>query len=76
MSKFMFIKKDTDLDGTETNHTVSMQFEDIYLDSVISNFQDFLKGCGFVFSGELQIVEEEKDDVIRSKHYYDLSRNR
>jgi len=76
MSKFMFIKKDTDLEGTETNHTVSMQFEDIYLDSVISNFQDFLKGCGFVFSGELQIVEEEKDGVIRSKHYYDLGRNR
>jgi hypothetical protein len=72
----MFIKKDTDLEGTETNHTVSMQFEDIYLDSVISNFQDFLKGCGFVFSGELQIVEEEKDGVIRSKHYYDLGRNR
>jgi hypothetical protein len=71
----MFIKKDTDLEGTETNHTVSMQFEDIYLDSVISNFQDFLKGCGFVFSGELQIVEEEKDGVIRSKHYYDLGRN-
>ena len=76
MSKFTFIKKDTDLDDTETNHTVSMQFDDIYLDSVISNFQDFLKGCGFVFSGELQIVEEEKDGVIRSKHYYDLGRNR
>jgi hypothetical protein len=69
----MFIKKDTDLEGKETNHTVTMQFEDIYLDSVISNFQDFLKGCGFVFSGELQIVEE--DTVIHSKHYYDAGRN-
>jgi hypothetical protein len=75
MSKFTFIKKDADLDGTETNHTVSMQFDEIYLDSVISNFQDFLKGCGFVFSGELQIVEEEKNKPAHSKHYYDLGRN-
>ena len=75
MSKFMFLKKDAGIEGGETNHTVSMQFEDEYLDSVISNFQDFLKGCGFVFSGELQIVEEE-DSVIHSKHYYDLGRNR
>jgi hypothetical protein len=74
MSKFMFIKKDTADLATETNHTVSMQFDEIYLDSVISNFQDFLKGCGFVFSGELQIVEKEKVPA-HSKHYYDTTRN-
>ena len=37
------------------------EFEDGGLDSVIENFECFLRGCGFGFSGSLEIVEPNED---------------
>ena len=37
------------------------EFECGGLDSVIENFECFLRGCGFSFSGSLEIVEHNED---------------
>jgi len=37
---------------------VTYEFQNILLADTLDNFQNFLKGCGFVFDGILEIVEE------------------
>jgi hypothetical protein len=37
-----------------------MEFESEDLGEIVINFEDFLKGCGFVFEGHLDFVEDEK----------------
>lgn len=37
------------------------EFEYEQLSDVISAFEDFLRGCGYVFEGNLDIVEEQKE---------------
>ncbi len=39
---------------------LTFETERIFLDDVLMDFQDFLKGCGFVFDGELQIFKEDE----------------
>jgi hypothetical protein len=43
--------------GTETERTVT--FNAHQLDTVLEEFELFLKGCGFVFDGHLDIISEE-----------------
>lgn len=51
MSKFILTK----IDGSdEVKHT----FHAEHLDDVIFSFQEFLRGCGFYFNGEVQIVDD------------------
>jgi hypothetical protein len=52
--KFAFIC--TDYDGGETTLT----FEEVGLHEVLRRFADFLRGSGFYFVGELQVVNEEE----------------
>jgi hypothetical protein len=39
--------------------TVTHSFDEDYLDEVVVRFEEFLRGCGYIFSGSLQIVDEE-----------------
>jgi len=50
-------------DGTvyeENQVNVGMEFKAVRLDEIVANFEDFLKGCGFVIEGHLDFVEDEK----------------
>lgn len=40
------------------------EFNYDHIDSVLQGMTDFLRGCGFVFDGELQIVDETKPNRI------------
>jgi len=42
---------------------ITHEFEKVLLSDVLTHMQDFLKGCGFVFDGTLDIVEEDAPDV-------------
>lgn len=42
---------------------------------VVSEMTDFLRGCGYQFKGELQMVEEDESEK-HSKYYFDFDRNR
>lgn len=53
MSKFTFICEDDD----GAMYTASQTRDD--LDILLIDFQNFLRGSGFVFDGEITIVDEE-----------------
>ena len=85
MNKFTFSLDDGY--GRLVTHTVNEEF----LDDVVMSFQDFLRGCGYYFNGNLEFVEdiepqslarpdtaedEAFEMVAKSKHYYDTNRNK
>ena len=43
----------------ELDSKVTMEFNKETLTDVIAQFQDFLRGCGYYFDGNLEIVEHE-----------------
>ena len=58
---FTFAKKRSN-HPTEDNQTnTTMEFESVDLGEIVVNFGDFLRGCGFVFKGHLDFVEDEDD---------------
>lgn len=38
---------------------VEYQFEGLTLSDMLEHYQNFLKGCGYIFEGELDIVTDE-----------------
>lgn len=48
-----------DGDYTETSKT----FDAITWDDALMRFQEFLLGCGFIFNGELQLVQDNEESV-------------
>jgi hypothetical protein len=50
--------------SSENGRAVSsnnIQFEEVYLDDIIQNFESFLRGSGFHFKGNLQIVNDDEN---------------
>lgn len=43
--------------------SVEARFETSDLDSVLSRMTDFLRGAGFVFEGQLQVVDEVEEEL-------------
>lgn len=44
----------------EEGDVVTHEFEKEFLNDVLNRMHDFLKGCGYVFDGTLDIVPEEE----------------
>lgn len=64
--KYYFVYKETNHYGEETGKTINFAFKADSLDELCSNFEDFLKGCGFYLENKhLDFVEnEECEDFI------------
>ncbi len=68
MSKFTFICEDDPMpfsDGIVSKKTVEFNGES--LDNIISEFDMFLKGCGFQFNGQLDFVDNHSDSFDYSE---------
>jgi len=59
MAKFTFINDDSDYEGDSNypNAKTTVEFESVYLQAVVNQFEMFLKGSGFVFDS-LEIVSD------------------
>jgi len=58
---FTFAKKG---DGTvyeDNQANVEMEFKAVMLDEIVANFEDFLRGCGFIIEGQLDFVGDEDE---------------
>lgn len=44
----------------EEGDVITHEFNKVFLNDVVERMQDFLKGCGFIFDGTLDIVYEEE----------------
>lgn len=72
-NKFEF--KMTSYDGSVTTRT----FYKDTLSEVLEEFEMFLKGCGFIVNGVVDIIEEDVTEEEKEQHspyYYDFYRNR
>lgn len=60
-------------------HVVKHEFTVDNLYDVLENFQMFLKGAGYAFDGDIDIVQHvtvQEPVQNHSDHYYDINRNR
>ena len=56
------------------NRTINHHFKEEYLSDILMSIGDFLRGCGFVINGNLEVVEEKKhqaDEFILTTPYDD-----
>jgi len=53
---------------TDGNFTNTVEFEQDFLLHVLENMQLFLKGCGFIFDGTLDIINEETEELYSETH--------
>jgi hypothetical protein len=77
--KYYFVYKETNLYGEETGKVINFQFNADSLNEMLTNFEDFLKGCGFNFGDQhIDFVGNEEfslNDELHSDFYYDYDRN-
>lgn len=75
-----------DGEGVVPSQTIQhvIHSDDLTLDEILFNFTDFLRGCGYIFDGELQIVDiasfntpiNRGDETEHSSFYWDTDRNK
>lgn len=90
MPKFTLVAEHTDENG-EVYSKVTHEFTEDYLYDVVMHLQEFLRGVGYYFDGDLNVGEEEpvkfkvpspEDDqdplgtVAHNSYYFDTTRNR
>ena len=79
MPKFTFIcEHETPFKPGVSVAKITYQSDREVLDEVIEDFQDFIRGCGYYFEGNLQVVENEIfiEETQHNDYYYDTDRNR
>jgi len=59
---FTFAKERNNTVYEEHHANFGMEFETAELGEVVLHFEDFLRGCGFVFEGHLDFVVGDEDD--------------
>ena len=75
MAKFTFINEESSYVG---NCKTTTEFSAAHIDEVLTRFEDFLRGAGFVFDGHLEIFEtqpisETYDTVNKDLNDYRMS---
>ena len=77
-NKFIFINDNSD--GDDDLFINRLEFTAEHVDDVISNFEIFLRGCGFYFDpATIQRVEPEDEfhsSLSHNEYFYDFDRNR
>lgn len=90
MPKFTLIAEHIDEDTGECYSKVTHEFNQETLDEVVMSLQEFLRGVGYYFEGDLGLGEPVRyvatdfgkqccggcDTTQHSHHYYDTDRNR
>ena len=64
MSKFIFKRIESPEHGTDV---VEMTIEAETWYDVVPRFKEFLLGCGFMFEGELEVVDTNFEDIVPKK---------
>ena len=79
--KYTLQMVETDIYGKETLNNVTFTFHADTLSTMLEKYQDFLRGCGFYFEGELDFVQPDDRSEYEmveehSEFFYDENRNR
>jgi hypothetical protein len=58
---FTFAKEGDGTAYEDNQANVGMEFKAVMLDEIVANFEDFLRGCGFIIEGHLDFVGDEDE---------------
>lgn len=61
--RYEFTQYETDVYGGETGDKITTSFHADSIDQVLEKMHYFLKGSGFIFNGQLDIVPEDNSDL-------------
>jgi hypothetical protein len=50
-------------DSNDGNRSLEMNFNELFLDDILNQVRDFLRGCGYEIDGQIQVVPSEHEDV-------------
>ena len=50
-------------DSSDGNRSLEMNFSELFLDDILNQVRDFLRGCGYEIDGQIQVVPFENEDV-------------
>lgn len=57
----MVFKKERNVKNQYDNSTVEVTLDDVEtLDDILEGFEEFLRGCGFIIKGNLDVVNEDE----------------
>ena len=69
MNKYTLISETSDPRLPGLTSKITHEFEAELLPDVIMYLDAFLRGCGFVFRGQLEIIEDAYDEETLKKEY-------
>lgn len=81
MPKFTLIAEHLGENDLDVTSRVIHEFNEDLLEEVVMMMQEFLRGVGYYFNGQLQILENEKpikvsdDDYEHHECFWDTDRN-
>lgn len=85
MPKFTLIAEHTNMDGNPDGTKVNYEFYCDYLPEILDHLTLFLRGTGYSFDGELEVVDNEPWvpqtnfdglDLGHHESYFDTERNK
>jgi hypothetical protein len=56
-------------DSSDGNKSLEMNFSELFLDDILNQFRDFLRGCGYEIDGQIAVVPWEQEDPEDPKQY-------
>lgn len=70
MSKFTFVCQEESMPFADTiSSKRTVEFEAETLDDIVSEFENFLRGCGFFFKGHLQMDDSEELVYVTNENF-------
>jgi len=60
-------------DSNDGNRSLEMNFSELFLDDILNQMRDFLRGCGYEIDGQIQVVPSEHEDVYVGSDDYLIS---
>jgi hypothetical protein len=56
-------------DSGDGNKSLEMNFSELFLDDILNQFRDFLRGCGYEIDGQIAVIPWDQEDPEDPKQY-------
>ena len=56
-------------DSNNGNRSLEMNFSELFLDDILNQMRDFLRGCGYEIDGQIAVIPWDQEDPEDPKQY-------
>jgi hypothetical protein len=56
-------------DSNDGKRSLEMNFSELFLDDILNQFRDFLRGCGYEIDGQITVIPWDQEDPEDPKQY-------